>query len=274
MNVFFSSGVFIFIIILSVAVCVRLRKKIALSKINFRNSTKEITRRFQDVAESSGEWIWQVDACGRYVYSNSVVEKILGYGTQEVIGKYFYDYLIPENKEEIRRAAFEAFSKKESFINKKIRKDGKVIILETNGTPFRDVKGNLTGYIGIDRDITERKRAEEELMRILSLHDATLEATADGILVVDLNGRVVSYNKKFLQLWKIPESLAAAREDGKLLEYALGQLVNPEEFIGEVRMLCANPEAQSSNTLRFKDGRIFDRFSQTEKIGDKIVGCV
>ncbi len=159
-------------------------------------------KRFQDVAASTGDWIWEVDAEGRYVYSSAVVEKILGYKPEEIIGKYyssavvekilgykpeeiigkyFYDLFHPDDKEESKRRAFEVFAKKEVFINlpdKKIRKDGQVVILETSGVPLIDADGKLIGYRGVDRDVTERKKAEEQLRNTYD----ELKATQDQLI--------------------------------------------------------------------------------------------
>jgi len=107
------------------------------------------------------------------------------------------------------------------------------------------------------QEVAEHKKAEEKLSELLSLHKATLEATADGILVVDMEGNVVSHNRKFLQMWHIPEPLAEERDDDKLLAFVLDQLSNPEGFIAEVKRLYSRPEESSGDTLKFKDGRVF-----------------
>lgn len=233
--------------------------------------------RFQDIAGSTGDWIWEIDVNGRYTYSSAVVEKILGYTAEEVTGKYFYDFFHPNDRERLKQGAFEAFAKKEAFKdfpNMNIRKDGQVVILETSGVPLIDANGELIGFRGVDRDVTERKKAEEDLTQLLSLHDATLEATADGILVVDLTGKVVSYNNKFLQLWRVPDGLAKMKDDEKLLAHVMDQLVDPGAFLSEVLRLYDHPDEFSFDTLLFKDGRFFERLSQPQKIGTKIVGRV
>ena len=124
------------------------------------------------------------------------------------------------------------------------------------------------------KEISERKKIEEEIQELLSLQNATLDASRDGILVVDFNGKIVSYSRRFLQLWHIPDDLILTGDDKKLLDYVLDQLVDAKCFIQEVRRLYNNPKEESCDTLLFKDGRIFERFSMPQRIKSKIVGRV
>jgi signal transduction histidine kinase/HAMP domain-containing protein len=143
---------------------------------------------------------------------------------------------------------------------------------------FNEMTANLrqstTSIDNLNKEVSERKQAQEELSQLLSLHTATLEATADGILVVDLQGKVVGRNQKFIQLWCIPDNIAETKDDKKLLSHVLEQLVDPEAFLTEVKRLYSNPEEQSFDILNFKDGRVFERYSQPHRIGEKIVGRV
>ncbi|MFA5389170.1 MAG: ATP-binding protein [Candidatus Omnitrophota bacterium] len=126
--------------------------------------------RFNDVAINSGDWIWEIDSQGRYTYSSPMVERILGYKPGEVLGKHFYDFFPPDMREALKKAAFEAFSRKEAFqnfLNSNMHKDGHIVILETSGTPILDGNGNLLGYRGIDRDVTERRSTEEEREKLI-----------------------------------------------------------------------------------------------------------
>ncbi len=126
----------------------------------------------------------------------------------------------------------------------------------------------------ISREISERKKAEDDIKQALSLLNATLESTADGILVVDKNGKIVSFNQKFAQMWRIPEAVLSSRANNMALSYILDQLKDTEGFLVKVRELYSRPESESFDILEFKDGRVFERFSQSQKIGDTIAGRV
>jgi PAS domain S-box-containing protein len=126
----------------------------------------ESNKRFEDIAEDALEWIWEIAIDGKYTYASSVVERVLGYKPEEIIGKYFYDLIHPDDREELKKVAFTAFATKQPFrqlANKNIHKSGKIIWLLTIGTPILDSQGNLLGYRGVDTDITERKQAEDSL---------------------------------------------------------------------------------------------------------------
>lgn len=89
---------------------------------------------------------------------------------------------------------------------------------------------------------------------------AVLEATADGILVVDENGKVVTSNRRFAELWCIPDELLARRSDDAMLDFVLGQLVDPAAFLSRVRELYGS-RRENLDVLRFRDGRVVERFS-------------
>jgi len=122
-------------------------------------------RRFRDVADHSREWIWEVDAEGKYTYSSHIVEEILGYTTEEILQRHFYDFFHPDDREALQAAALAAFAVKQpirGFINRTVHKSGRTVWLSTSGIPLLDEEGNLLGYRGVDADITDRKRAEAE----------------------------------------------------------------------------------------------------------------
>jgi diguanylate cyclase (GGDEF)-like protein/PAS domain S-box-containing protein len=118
------------------------------------------------------------------------------------------------------------------------------------------------------------KDGQDDLRRTLSLLSATLDATADGILVVDSEGRITSHNRRFAELWGIPDEVLATRDDDRALSFVLRQLSDPESFIGKVRELYAQPGESSQDVLHFRDGRTVDRFSTPQRVDGAIVGRV
>ena len=103
---------------------------------------------------------------------------------------------------------------------------------------------------------------------------AALDCARAGILVVDNRGRIVASNRRFSEIWKIPESIVASRDDSQSLAWARGQLKSPEDFLKKVEELNGNPEAHSDDTLDFKDGRAIRRHSEPLRVGGRSIGRI
>lgn len=132
----------------------------------------------------------------------------------------------------------------------------------------------LLGVLRIGKYFRSIRLAEERFKQALSLQIAIVESTADGILVVDKQGKIASFNKKFLEFWSIPDSVIASRDDNQALNFVLQQLKDPSGFISKVRELYSQPEAESFDTLEFRDGRTLERYSKPQKIDGNTVGRV
>jgi PAS domain S-box-containing protein len=126
----------------------------------------------------------------------------------------------------------------------------------------------------LQEEIRERQQVAEELKGSLSILQATFESTADGILVVDRAGKIMGFNHKFTQMWRIPESVVASRDDNLALSFVLEQLKDPLAFLAKVKEVYDSPDCESYDVLEFKDGRSFERYSLPQRIGGISVGRV
>jgi PAS domain S-box-containing protein len=120
--------------------------------------------RFRDIADSTGDWIWEVDQNGKYIYSNSVGEKILGYTLDEIYDRNYNDFISPDQDHGDFLSHMEQ-SSNGVWVKKSRDKSGKKVYLESRGVPIVGVNGSIKGYRGVDRDITEKMLLEERLVR-------------------------------------------------------------------------------------------------------------
>jgi len=134
-----------------------------------------------------------------------------------------------------------------------------------------DILQTVSDQLSIYIDI---KESDEALKSSNSLLNATLESTADGILVVSRDGEITRYNQKFAEMWSIPQEILSNGDDAAAINHVLAQLIDPESFSKKVEHLYAHPEESSFDQLVFKDGRIFERYSLPQKINSNIVGRV
>jgi signal transduction histidine kinase/CheY-like chemotaxis protein/PAS domain-containing protein len=107
-----------------------------------------------------------------------------------------------------------------------------------------------------------------------ALIHTTLESTADGILAVNAERQVVVWNQKFVDMWRIPEDLAASRQADRMLQCAKNQLKDPEGFVGKISRFRKDPEVEFNDVLEFADGRVFEVHYEPQRLGGKVVGRV
>ena len=159
--------------------------------------------------------------------------------------------------------------------------DGRVRHVLGNATPLLDESGNPRGSVSAFIDITDRRQAEETVMlekknaeETLSLLNATLESTADGIFVVDIERRITSYNQNFISLWNIRNSGLMTGDDRGVLECMKEQVKDPKVFLERILDLYRYPERERFDMVELQDGRIFERHSRPQKLKDTIIGRV
>ncbi len=184
------------------------RNLIHLRDVTEQHQAEEALRaseeRFRALVEATSDWIWEVDAEGRYTYASPKVKELLGYEPQEVLGRSPFELMPPEEAgrvAEVVRPCLEQGLPFAHVENTNLHKDGHLVVLDTSGVPVFDGQGLLQGFRGIDRDITEQKRAQEALAESESLFRALVEQSMDGVALADLKTkRVIKANPRMCQL--------------------------------------------------------------------------
>jgi PAS domain S-box-containing protein len=237
----------------------------------------ESEHRFRKIFEESPFPILMTGKDFSILRANSSFCSLIGYSENELKLFTFRDFTHPDNipHDEISLLMLIAGEIPLYQAEKKyIRKDGELIWCSTTVSIIRNNRDEVQFFLVMIEDITSRKKAAAELDNSVSLLKATLESTEDGLLVVDSSGRIVQFNQKFIEMWRIPDEILAKGEDKAALEYVKNQLINPETFLKMVEHLYNEPDSTSSDMLEFSDGRIFERYSQPQKINGKSVGRV
>ena len=126
----------------------------------------------------------------------------------------------------------------------------------------------------MSENISGSKLGEEAYLESLSVLESALEATDNGILVVGHYGKTLHNNRRFAQMWRLPEEMSVSSDEKTMLNVAMEQLADPQGFLRLVEDLYASPEAESYDTLNFKDGRVFERASLPMLINGKPAGRV
>lgn len=139
--------------------------------------------KYRNLVESSQDWVWEVDFQGVYTYASPRCRELLGYEPEEIVGRTPFE-LMPESEAKRVLVKFQKIIAEAASVttleNINLHKDGHKVVLETSGVPFFDDNGALAGYRGIDRDITERKRTEEEIRKLnQELEDRVRKRTSE-----------------------------------------------------------------------------------------------
>jgi len=232
---------------------------------NTEQSLRESEERLRVALSASQMGTWRWDPATNQDTRDASFNGILGLeaveSTQPV--EDFLQRVHPEDRDmvdgEIQRTLREHCTYVAEF--RIVRPDGTVRWLRDQGKPLYDEDDHILYLTGAVIDITERKRAEEELLFKSTLLEAQSETSIDGILVVDGEGKSISFNNNFGRMWNIPQQILDTRDDEKMLQYVLSQLKTPEQFLERVKYLYAHKNEKSRDEIQFKDGRVFDRYS-------------
>jgi PAS domain S-box-containing protein len=241
------------------------------------NTLKESETRFRKIFEESPFSMLMTGKDFGIIRANQSFCHFIGYDEEELKSYTFRNFTHPDHisNDEISLMKLIAGEIPVYQTEKRyIRSDGSQIWGSTTVSIIRNKKDEVQFFLVMIDDITLRKKTEFELENSLSLLKATFESTEDGLLVVDSSERIVQFNQKFVDMWKVPAGLLVQGEDNNALDYVKGQLTNPDIFLKSIKYLYTNPEATSSDLLEFIDGRVFESYSQPQKVYGINVGRV
>jgi PAS domain S-box-containing protein len=212
--------------------------------------------RFRSLVETTSDWIWEVDRNGVYTYASPKVKELLGYEPEEVIGKRPFDFMPPNEARRIAHEFSDIVKSQGSFKileNVNRHKDGQSVLLESSGVPIFDVSGQLCGYRGIDRDITDRKQAEEALGKQTMRNELILKTAVDGFCVIGVDGKILEAN------YAMSVILGYSREE--LVGMNIRDLEaeeTPQETTKHIKKVMKQGYDRFETRHRRKDGQVVD----------------
>ncbi|OPY89221.1 MAG: Blue-light-activated protein [Syntrophus sp. PtaU1.Bin208] len=211
-----------------------------------------------EIISRSGNW--EFDLKLKRVFASEGARKIYGIRDGEWTIPEVQKVPLPEYRDLLDQALLELVQEGRLYdVEFKIRRPDTGEIADIHSVAEYDPQ--RTVVFGILQDITERKRAEEELRWKTALLEAQLNTSIDGILVVDENHKRILSNRRFVELWNIPEPLIHEADDATLLSHVVGKLKNPEKFLEKVEYLYEHPQETSQDEIEFKNGMVLDRYS-------------
>jgi diguanylate cyclase (GGDEF)-like protein/PAS domain S-box-containing protein len=212
----------------------------------------------REIIGTMADVLFVCDRDGRIEFANAAAERVLGFSAASLVGRQFDELLVSDDGD-----AFSDSLRRRSIRNMERRfagSEGRQVDLMMSLAPVVQ-HGEPAGVVILGRDMREQKDAEREVRKAVTLLESTLDSTADGILVIGDGGRVLTYNQRFVEMWRIPPELLEASDDRGLIVCVLDQLLDPDHFLRTIDTLYAQPDAESFELLEFKDGRRFERYS-------------
>ncbi|MEO1095864.1 MAG: EAL domain-containing protein [Cyanobacteria bacterium J06638_28] len=235
------------------------------------NIITEIIEHFEDSVEI-------IDADFTIHYVNQAFEELTGYSRQEVIGNPFTDFSQAGQAESLfNEGVWQTISTNQLWQGQYVGicKDKSTYHQAATIFPIQNKLGQVSHYGIIKRDLNRSERKVSKLEQSLAILKATCEATVDGILAMDVRGKVLHFNQKFIDLWKIPENLITSLDHRQLMRHLGSKIHNYDEFsIQKFARLYVRPYGERCDTLDLKDGRVLEWYSNPQEMDGLVIGWV
>lgn len=231
-------------------------------------------RRWNFALESAGQGVWEADLVSDTVYYSPMWKRIRGFGPDEVVASTSEQWLKrvhPDDQarvQDIIRKQYSGELERDAFEYRERHKAGHYVWISSNGSPVEwAADGTPTRLIGTDTDITGLKDAEQRLQFANNLVLTAMETSPDGILVVDSNSKIISFNKRFAEMWGVSADMLHAGDDGPVLGAVKSLMRDPDAFASRVDYLYAHPQEGGHDELETTDGRFIDRHTGVLRTG-------
>jgi two-component system cell cycle sensor histidine kinase/response regulator CckA len=195
-----------------------------------QEALRQSEERFRSLVETSHDWVWQVDENFIYTYASPRVRDLLGYEPEEVLGKTPFDFMPVDEAARLAAAASQTRDRREPFValeNVNLHKSGRRVILETSGVPFFDASGQFRGYRGIDRDITNRKAAEEALREHEAFISRMMDLLPSRLAYIDQEHRYRFVNRRCEEWFGKPREQIVGRHTWDVVGGAVYEEASP-----------------------------------------------
>ncbi|HEV7351352.1 PAS domain S-box protein [Telluribacter sp.] len=222
----------------------------------------------ETIAKVSPVTLWMTDEQGQNTFVNQSWIDWTGVPLEKQLGEGWVSCIIEEDRQRAYSkylsdvAAQSLFEVEFRIINT----EGKVVWCYASGCPWYRPDGSFGGYAGSCIDISERKQAEEQIRYRHALLEARSEASPVAMVVVGAEGKIISFNSRFVSMWGFPADIIESKDDEAALQYALTQLKEPQEFIDRVKYLYTHSEKVENEVIideiEFKDGRVYERYAR------------
>jgi PAS domain S-box-containing protein len=221
--------------------------------------------KFRRILANQPDVAWTADQNGRVLYISPKIEHLLGYKSQELyVGglPFLLSRVHADDLDRLQQAILDLFAGRAAFdVEFRFRhKKGAWLWLHNRAMGTWQENGVVLAD-GVLSDISERKAAELELQSKTAFLEAQVNATIDGILVVDAAGHRILQNRRFSEIFDIPAALIASPEDGPVLRHVVGTTKDPASFLAKVQNLYQHPEQTSRDEIELKNGTFLDRYS-------------
>ncbi|MHA7289171.1 putative bifunctional diguanylate cyclase/phosphodiesterase [Arthrobacter sp. MDT3-24] len=232
--------------------------------------------KFGMLLDASPDALLAVNADGTIKMANTAASRLFGYTLAELIGSDHWLLLSEGFRNETRLLQEHLQAQPDEPLPPRevygLHRDGTEFAAEVAGSLLDD-GGSQVLLVSV-RSTEHRKGADADLREAMSLLTATLESTADGILVISSDGSVAGFNDQFLTMWGIPPELVDGDSEDPIMRLIVSQVANPEAFMARIAEVADSPGAESHDVLDFKDGRTFERYSRPQRVGERIAGRV